>query len=256
MAPAQLAHITDPHVGDDESAGALADAVGAVAALDPAPDAVLLSGDLVDDPTVEAYERVRELLAPLSMPLHVLVGNHDDRAALRACFAGASGAGSDPYQYVTRVGPWRLIVLDSTIPGQIPGSLDGGRLDWLEAQLNEDRETPAIVAMHHPPLLTAITEVDQMGLAARDRIALGEIVARHPQVLRIVAGHVHRPMMGELAGRPVFTCPSTYLQGLLDIGGRMAIRKEPPGFGLHVEVDGGLTSHVQPLGDYGPPIYF
>jgi Icc protein len=256
MAPAQLAHITDPHVGDDESARALADAVRAVVALDPAPDAVLLSGDLVDDPTPETYARVRDLLAPLTMPVHVLPGNHDDRAALRACFDGGSGAGAEPYQYVARVGPWRLIACDSTVPGQIPGSLDGGRLDWLEAQLDDDRETPAIVALHHPPLLTAITEVDQMGLAAGDRTALGELISRHPQVQRVVAGHVHRTMVGDLRGCPVFACPSTYIQGLLDIDGRMALVREPPGFGLHVEVDGGVTSHVQPIGDYGPPIYF
>jgi Icc protein len=253
MAPAQLAHITDPHVGDDESARALADAVRAVAALDPAPDAVLLSGDLVDDPTPEAYERVRDLLAPLPMPVRVLAGNHDDRDRLRACFDGAPGGAGDPYQYVTRVGPWRLIACDSTVPGQIPGSLDGGRLDWLEAQLDEDRETPAIVAMHHPPLLTGIAEFDELGFAAEEIDALGDLIARHPQVQRIVCGHVHRTIVGNLAGRPIFVAPSVYLQALLDIGGRMALVREPPGFGLHVEVDGGVTSHVQPIGDYGPP---
>jgi Icc protein len=250
----QLAQLSDPHVGDAESARALAGAVRAVAGLDPAPDAVLVSGDLAQNATAEEYERIRELLAPLSMPVHVLAGNLDDRDALRAHFGGGSGGVGDPYQYVTRVRSWRLIACDSTLPGQLSGSLDAGRLEWLAARLEDDRETPAIVAMHHAPLLTGIAGIDEIGFPAHELDALADLLARHPQVRRIVCGHVHRTIVGEIGGRPVFVCPSTHLQAVLDIGGRLARVREPPGFGLHVAAGENVTSHVQPIGDYGPPI--
>jgi hypothetical protein len=80
-------------------------------------------------------------------------------------------------------------------------------------------------------------------------------VARNPQVARIVAGHIHRTATGVLGGCPVFVCPSSYLQLVLDLGpgSEIALIREPPGFALHVAVDGGLTSHTQPIGDYGEP---
>jgi 3',5'-cyclic-AMP phosphodiesterase len=250
VAPAQLAQLSDPHVGDADSARALADAVRAVAGLDPPPDAVLVSGDLAQNGAAEEYERIRGLLAPLPMPVHVLAGNLDDRAGLRAHFGDAG----DPYQYVTRVRSWRLVACDSTIPGQLSGSLDGGRLEWLAAQLDDDRETPTIVAMHHAPLLTGIAEIDAIGFPAHELDALADLLARHPQVQRIVCGHVHRTIAGEIGGRPVFVCPSTHMQAVLDIGGRLARVREPPGFGLHVAAGGNVASHVQPIGDYGPPV--
>ena len=154
-----LAQISDPHLrigrGDRGSAEALTAAVGAVAALHPAPEAVLLSGDLTDHATDSEYERVRELLAPLSMPVHVLAGNHDDADGLRAHF-GAPGAAGEPLQYSARIGSLRLIACDTTLPGRIDGALGPQRLAWLEAELAADRETPTVVAMHHPPVLTGL----------------------------------------------------------------------------------------------------
>ena len=85
-----LAQISDPHVaaadGDPAAADGLAGAVRDVGALRPAPAAVLLSGDVAADGRASEYARVRELLAPLAVPVHALPGNHDDRAGLRAAF--------------------------------------------------------------------------------------------------------------------------------------------------------------------------
>jgi 3',5'-cyclic-AMP phosphodiesterase len=80
-------------------------------------------------------------------------------------------------------------------------------------------------------------------------------VGRHPQVKRIVAGHVHRAATGLVGGCAVFVCPSSYVQLALDLSedASLMLVREPPGLGLHVAVDGELTSHVQPIGDYGPP---
>jgi 3',5'-cyclic AMP phosphodiesterase CpdA len=249
--PFLLAQLTDLHVNDDDPVPErrLADAVRDVAALAPAPDAVLVTGDLVEHGSASEYERVRALLSPLAVPLHVIGGNHDERGGLRAAFGPGDAAGDDDYRYTTRCGPLRLVACDTTDPGRVEGRLGAQRLAWLDARLAEDRETPTVVAMHHPPLLMGIRAWDAIGLPDADRAAVGEIVAGHPQVRRILSGHVHRAALGSAGGCPVFTCPSTWVQGLLDFGHPdvLALAPEPPAFALHVVVAGELTSHVQPI---------
>jgi 3',5'-cyclic-AMP phosphodiesterase len=253
-----LAQLTDPHItigpGDAGSADALAKAVDAVLALDPTPDAVLMSGDLTEHASTEEYERAAELLAPLSMPLHLLAGNHDEADGLRA-HLGAPGQAGEPLQYSLRLGPLRLIACDTTVGGRDDGALGTERLSWLQAELEHDRETPTLLAMHHPPVLIGVGVLDEIGLAEEDRLALAELMAANPQVKRIVAGHVHRGATGGIGGCPIFVCPSSYLQLALDLGpdSEIALVREPPAFGLHVTLGDELISHVVPIGDYGPP---
>ena len=157
---------------------------------------------------------------------------------------GVDAAG-EPVQYSAHLGPVRLVVVDTTIPGEDPGALDNGRLAWLDAELAAVPEAPTIVAMHHPPILTGSPVWDDLGLPSADRAALRDVVGRHRQVRRIVAGHVHRTMTGELGGAPVLTVPSTYVQAELDFGAdEIRLSAEPPGFAVHAWLDGELVSYV------------
>jgi 3',5'-cyclic AMP phosphodiesterase CpdA len=249
--PFLLAQLSDPHIGaewgDRDPAPGLAAAVEAVRAMPQQPDAVLVSGDLAEHATDAEYELVRRLLAPLGAPLHVLPGNHDDRRALHRHF-GVPGAGGEPVQYSADLGPLRLVVLDTTRPGEDPGTLDAERLGWLDAELATAPEQPTLIAMHHPPLVTGVPSWDDFGLPAADRRALAAVVDRHPQVRRLVAGHVHRPMTAELAGRPLLTAPSTYLQATLSFGSQeFELTTEPAGFLLHAILDGDLVSYLMPV---------
>ena len=211
------------------------------------PDAVLVSGDLAEHATDEEYEQVRELLAPLRVPLHVLPGNHDDRRALRRHF-GVPGAGADPVQYSVDLGPLRLVVVDTTRPGEDPGALDAERLDWLDAELSAAPERSTLLAMHHPPILTGVPAWDEVGLPVADRRALSEVLERHRQVRRLVAGHVHRTITANLAGCAVLTVPSTYAQFRLTLGSQEdELAAEPAGFAVHAVFEGELISHVQPV---------
>ncbi|HEY7017809.1 MAG TPA: phosphodiesterase [Gaiellaceae bacterium] len=249
--PFLLVQLSDPHLGaswdGDDPGSRLAAAVDAVLALDPSPDAVLVSGDLAEHGADEEYAAVRAQLERIDAPLHVLPGNHDDRESLRGAF-GLPGDGAEPVQYAAGLGPLRLVVLDSTLPGEDGGELGSDRLAWLEAQLDAEPETPTVIALHHPPLAIGIPAWDAIGLPGPDRAALGEVVARHPQVRLIVAGHVHRAITGQLGGRAVLTVPSTYMQGLLRFGStEILLSDDPPGFAVHALVDGELVSHVQPV---------
>jgi Icc protein len=253
--PFLLVQLSDAHVREDDGQpeGMFADAVREVAAMAPAPGAVLVSGDLTEHGLPHEYERVRELLSALAMPVHVLGGNHDDRGNLRASFplSGTDAAGED-YRYTARCGPLRVVAVDTTDPGRVEGRLGAERLGWLDARLAEERQTPTLVAMHHPPLLLGIPAWDAIGLPDADRAALGEILAGHPQVRRVIAGHVHRAALGSVGGCPVFTCPSTWIQGRLDFArpDELSLVAEPPGFAVHVAVAGELTTHVQPVGEW------
>lgn len=214
-------------------------------ALRPAPDAVLVTGDLTEHSDDAEYDQVRELLASLDAPLLVLPGNHDDPAALRRHFV-VPGADSGPVQYAADLGGLRLVVVDTTRPGENPGTLDEERLSWLDAELTAEPGTPTVLAMHHPPLFTGIPPLDAIGLPAEHRRALGVVMERHPHVRRIVAGHMHRTIAGELGGRAVLAAPSTYMQARLDLRSEeLQTVPEPIGFAVHVLRDGELISHIQ-----------
>ena len=251
-----LAQLSDPHVHvgrrDRDPAAALAQAVEAVLELKPRPHAVLVTGDLADVPGAREYERVRELLAPLPMPVYVLGGNHDDRDALREYFAlnGSTGRAGEPFRYSASVGGIRLLVCDSTIPGRDTGQFDLEERVWLEAELAADREIPTIVAMHHLPVQIGIRPLDELGMPEPDRRALADVLSVNPQVRRVVAGHVHRTVFDVLGGCGVVACPSTYLQAPLEIpGDELRLIPEPAGFFVHAELGEDLVSHLQPIED-------
>jgi 3',5'-cyclic AMP phosphodiesterase CpdA len=249
--PVLLVQLSDPHIGGtwapaDPVAG-LAAAVESVRELPARPEAVLITGDLAEHATPAEYELVRELVEGIGAPVYALPGNHDDRSTLRKTF-GLPGDGDAPVQYAVDVGPLRMVVVDTNRPGEDRGELDQHRLGWLDAILGAEADRPTLVAMHHPPLVTGSAAWDAIGLPAADRRALGEILERHPQVRCLVAGHVHRPIVGELAGRVVLTAPSTYVQAKLDLGAdRIAFGDEPTGYALHALVDGQIASYLQPV---------
>jgi 3',5'-cyclic AMP phosphodiesterase CpdA len=252
-----LVQLSDLHVtvgpGDDRAARRLEAAVAAVANLDPAPAAVLISGDLVEVPSPAAYERVRELLAPLPAPVHALPGNHDDRDELRAAFgpAGDAHPAGSPVRVIATCGALRLVGCDTILPGRDDGRLDDDELAWLDAALAEARDTPTVVAMHHPPVLTGIRVVDEIGLPEADRVGLARVLERHPHVRLVTCGHSHRTMTGTIAGRPLLVCPSTDLQLRLDLQPDsprgIELTDEPPGFAVHVLLGDGLRSYVEPV---------
>jgi 3',5'-cyclic-AMP phosphodiesterase len=213
----------------------------------PAPDAVLVSGDLAENAADSEYEQVIELLAPLQAPIFVLPGNHDARGALRRHF-DVPGAGDEPVQYAADLGPLRLVVIDTTRPGEDAGALDEERLSWLDAELAAEPGAPTVIAMHHPPIVTGIAPWDEIGLPVEHCHALENVVRHHAQVRRIVSGHMHSPIAGALAGRVVLAAPSTYMRARLDLLSKeLELEPGPAAFALHVLRDGDLISYVHPV---------
>jgi 3',5'-cyclic AMP phosphodiesterase CpdA len=250
--PLLLAQISDLHLGEPardgiEPEGCLREVVAALGRLPNRPDAILVSGDLAEHGAAAEYRLAAEAIGALGVPVHVLPGNHDDRATMRAAFA-IPGDGDAPVDYSVDLGPLRLVVVDSTIPGEDRGSFEAGQLERLDAELAAAPERPAIVAMHHPPLTTAMADWDGVNLPAPERRALAQVIGRHPHVRAIVGGHLHRLSTSTLAGRPVLAAPSTYLQARPDfVAETVELYAGAPGFALHALRDGELSTQVEIL---------
>ena len=254
-----VAQISDPHIAAPGSkmdqacrtSHHLERAVHHLNALQPRPTVALVTGDLTDRGEIEEYERLRPMLDRLAMPTYLIPGNHDDRDNLRRVFDNHPYLAGDGgfLQYTVEDWPVRLVALDTLVPRQGRGLLCPRRLAWLDARLHEAPERPTLIFMHHPPFATGLVYMDGMGLDGID--ALAAIVRRHPQVERIVAGHVHRPIVRRFAGTVACTCPSTAHQVALDLPPetRLAVTMEPPACLLHVWLgeEQGLVTHVSQI---------
>lgn len=251
-----LAQLSDIHIGAnwEEGVDPLARferAIEAVRGLPSAVDGVLVSGDLTDHGSEEEYRQARSLLESFDCPVHVMPGNHDDRAVLRDVFQ-LPGDGADPIDYCFEVAALRVVVLDSIVPGQDPGGFEPAQLEWLEVRLGEEGKRPTILALHHSPVPTGLPDWDAVNLARSEREALAEVVARHPQLRVIVGGHLHRIATAGLGGCPVLSVPSTYLQAFPDFESTEFEDEEmelvaTQGFALHVLLDGEISSQVEML---------
>ena len=249
--PFTIVQLADPHLGatwSPDPAGALSAVIDAVErTLPDGPAAVVVTGDLATTPTDIEYRQARAALARLSPPVYVLPGNHDDRDGLRRHFQFPA-TDSDTLSYVAELGPVRLVALDTQNPGQAGGRLDSPRLQWLDRALAADPSTPTLLAMHHPPIMTGIAGMDAIGIPDSERLALAEVVARHPQVQLIAAGHLHSAVIGQLGATPVIAAPSTDVQLVLDLDtDELRFEVGPRYFSVHALVDGRLTSHLRPV---------
>jgi Icc protein len=257
-----IAQISDPHIvlpgallyGRVDTADFLQRAVAELSRLDPPPDIVVITGDLVDKGEPAEYERLRSLLAPLTRPVFVIPGNHDAREPLRAAFGGDGYLPRDGFlQYAVEDHPVRLVALDTLIPGEGGGELCAERLLWLDRTLAAAPERPTLVMMHHPPFATGIARMDRAGLRGID--AFAAVIARHGQIERILCGHLHRAIDRRFAGTVAGTAPSTAHQIRLDLrpGASLRFVFEPPGYQLHSWQDGALVSHTAVFGDWPGP---
>jgi 3',5'-cyclic AMP phosphodiesterase CpdA len=238
-----LAQLSDTHVvrpgakyfGAD-SARYLAEALAALQTLVPRPDAVIVTGDLVHRGSKPEYARFVRIMAGLDLPYYVVPGNHDDRDRMRAVLAPetfGSSAGTR-VRYTLEAHGVRLIGLDATGEPSFPNaSLDADSLDWFEATLAAAPLVPTIVAVHQPPFRTGLVYLDVFRYegAARFRRAL----ERHPNVGRVLCGHIHCVRTARLGSALALSGPSTAPQIVPELFGRrlFALRREAPGFAVH-----------------------
>lgn len=261
-----LAHLSDAHVrpegqlyqGVADSNAMFAGALAALHRLDRRPDAILLSGDLVDEGDPAEYAMVRRLLAGCDIPLLLMPGNHDEREAFRSAFADHAYLPAEGrLHWCVEDFPVRIIALDTCPPDRHHGALDPDSLAWLEKTLAADRVRPTIVAMHHPPFACGIPYMDLYRYF--DAEPLERIIRAAPNVERVLCGHVHRTMVRRWAGSLMCTCPSTTTEIDLKLApdAPPSSHVGPRGLMLHAwDGASGMLTHVVNLGDSDGPFGF
>lgn len=267
--PVRIAQISDLHIKPPgslaydrvDTAKALERCVAALNEFSPAPDFVVISGDLADTPTAEEYQLLERLLTPLKLPFAGIPGNHDSRELMRAAFPFSYAFASGPLNQRIEAGGLDLLLLDSSVPRMPHGELEEPTLRWLEATLASSSNRPALLFLHHPPFKVGIWHMDRQNL--RNASELEPIIRRHPRVQLVATGHIHRAALTMFAGVPTTICPAPNHAVDLDLAELRvpSFKVEPPAFHLHTwfpgEGFGTLVTHQVPIGTFdGPHPFF
>lgn len=171
----------------------------------PGIDLVLATGDQSQDGTARSYQRFREMTAPIKAPKRWIPGNHDESAVMLRLYGDHELL--DP---VTDVGNWRVIMLDSSVPGSVPGLLSDDQLRLLEDALADEPGRHHLVCLHHHPISIDCTWMAPIGL--RNAQAFFEVIDRFPQVRAILWGHIHQEWDTQRNGIRMLASPSTCIQ--------------------------------------------
>jgi 3',5'-cyclic-AMP phosphodiesterase len=232
--PLLVAQISDLHLFSDERQDLLGwntwqslDIVLAqLTSLNPLPDLILLTGDLSQDETEGAYQRVIERFKPVGIPTYWLAGNHDHVPTMQQVL-------NHPPIYADKVihqGGWRFLLLNTNVPGQVYGVLNTESLQWLDAQLSGDESAqPTVLAMHHHPFGVRSPWLDKSGL--QNTTALLNIIDRYPQVQLVLFGHIHQEFEWVRRDVTYLSTPSTCIQ-FMPKSDNFALDDTYPGFRL------------------------
>lgn len=186
-------------------------------------DIIILSGDLSQDGSRKSYEQVAAAFNQLNLPIYFVPGNHDNPTVLPRVFP--SGMVSDSKHLIFK--HWQLILLDSQIPGSVPGMLGPSQLRFLQTSLTMHPTLHAAVMFHHQPVPVGCKWLDNLGLQNTDELL--KIMSRFHMARTIVFGHVHQEFDGDLNGIRCFSPPSTCIQFKRN-SDKFALEKLPPGF--------------------------
>jgi 3',5'-cyclic-AMP phosphodiesterase len=216
-----IAHISDTHLALDapDAERRLSDFASTIAdinALDPPPDAIVHSGDIVHNGREDEYAQAVALFAKARAPVYVLPGNKDDRANLRGAFSagGYFAEGCDFIDYAIEDYPVRLIALDTLSPGNARGDFRREQADNLIKLIDAEPNRPIAVFTHHPPFEVTVGP-DRFHFETMEGMSrLRDALQRCGRVIAVFSGHVHRAAYGQVAGIPanVVPCIATTLR--------------------------------------------
>jgi 3',5'-cyclic AMP phosphodiesterase CpdA len=250
-----IAQITDIHLGFDPDNPSefnrkrLDQVLKILCAMNPRPDLLLATGDLVDRGDVDSYRRLQNALSICPFPVWPCMGNHDHRDNFAVQFPDIPAV--DGFvQYEVDAGKVRFLVIDTLEEGRHGGAFCETRARWLCARLAEQQDRDTIIVMHHPPVDVGIewmaTDPEEPWVSR-----FAETIAGHTQVKGIICGHLHRPISVAWRGTTISICPSTAPQVALDLtpidpdkpDNRSMIIADPPAYALHKWNGRELVSH-------------
>lgn len=208
-----VAHLSDPHLigggalhyGVIDNVANLRRSLDRLAAVRPAPQALVFTGDLADRGEPEAYATLRSVVEPFAAEIGAVVvwtmGNHDERAPFARGLFDSDDDG--PQDRVHEVDGLRIVALDTSVPGHHHGALTPDQLAWLSDVLATPAEHGTLLAMHHPPLPIPMLRAAEL-IELHDQQALADVITgARGDVRGILAGHLHLSTWSTFAGVPV-----------------------------------------------------
>ena len=209
-----IAQISDTHLALDtpDAERRLRDFARTMAdinALDPCPDVIVHTGDIVHNRRPDEYAQAAAVLAKARAPVYLLPGNKDDRANLRAAFSARRylASGSEFIDYAIEDFPVRLIALDTVSPGKGRGDFRREQAEYLAELIETDRRKPIAVFTHHPPFEVTVGP-DRFHFETVEGLTLLRDVLGHCKgIAAVFSGHVHRAASGAIGRIPASVVP-------------------------------------------------
>lgn len=174
----------------------------------PTYDAVLATGDLIQDYQVDGYDHFAQLVQPLNAPVFWLEGNHDEQPQMGLKLRQYPHIRAE--KQILAGEKWQILLLNSQVSEAPSGFLSKGQLAWLETKLAEHPKRFSLIVLHHNLLSTHSAWLDQHCLKNSARFA--EVLAPHSNVKAILHGHIHQEVDGQWQGIRVLSTPSTCIQ--------------------------------------------
>ncbi len=221
-------------------------------------DAVIVLGDLAHRGDVASYRRLVPLLRRLPQPVHLMLGNHDDRSSFRRVFPAVPLDPSGYAQQVIDLAGYRLVLLDTLDapadgrPGSAAGRLCAMRRAWLDAALASAGRRRVLLFMHHPPGPTGFSGMDAVRLADGEDVF--RLLHRYGNVAHIFAGHIHRTINGTWHGMPFSMFKSPVHQQPMAFASASASLSvdEPAAYGIVLAGEHGVVVHTDDYEISGP----
>jgi Icc protein len=216
-------------------------------------DRIVITGDLTHWGEVAAYEALKSALAEVSIPVRLLIGNHDDRDTFRKVFTDHPVDANGFVNHAETLDETRLIYLDSVGDKTHAGHFCAVRRDWLKAELTAAGR--ARIFLHHNPMPVGLPAEDKIALVPEDRAAFKALLEAYgDRIDYIHFGHVHAPIHGRFAGIPFASVPSTGNQSLPDLNETELLKGAPMAPAYFVlSIDGNDTTiHQIPFAWDGP----
>lgn len=190
----------------------------------PNIDLILITGDLAQDPSAAAYQRIQAHLVKYQTPTLCLPGNHDDYVLMQSIF------NSDliSCQKQTILNEWQVLCLNSQKIGSAKGYLRDAELDFLRLSLQLN--LPTLIALHHHPVATGSEWMDTMQV--ENSAEFWQIVSGFPQVKLVVHGHVHQELAHIFNSVAVYSSPATCLQ-FAPLASEFRVTTEAPGYRIY-----------------------
>jgi 3',5'-cyclic-AMP phosphodiesterase len=200
-------------------------------------DLLLATGDLASHGAESAYLRLRERFDALGLPWFWLPGNHDAREPIERVF----GRGRPMVRSIC-VGAWQIVMLDSTVDGEVGGTLGADELALLDELLAAEPRRHALVCLHHQPVAIGCAWLDEQMVT--DSSELFAVLERHAQARALLWGHVHQDFSQRRGGLQLLATPSTCIQ-FAPASESFRLDGQPPGMRwLELHADGRLETRV------------